>query len=125
MTLNDNERPEMPRANPSYASEKGTPWSAQGPNIDGKPILFFCKTSLDEFPSAPLISPPPAQPAIIKQWVPIPLRPVFWVPLVLLMAGGGIAFEVALHFSQKNHGMSPLSNTPAYVAQASHTQAGE
>ncbi|KAI0089530.1 hypothetical protein BDY19DRAFT_108972 [Irpex rosettiformis] len=72
---------------PSYAGEKDTPWTTRTPNVD-----------------APLISPPPENTAVVKQWVPIPLRPVFWVPLVLLMAGGGIAFEIALHFSIKNHG---------------------
>ncbi|KIP09925.1 hypothetical protein PHLGIDRAFT_59770, partial [Phlebiopsis gigantea 11061_1 CR5-6] len=39
-----------------------------------------------------------------KPWVPLPLRPWFWIPLVILMAGGGIAFEVALFFSKKNQG---------------------
>ncbi|KAI0797247.1 hypothetical protein BC629DRAFT_1592295 [Irpex lacteus] len=93
ISLNDAERPEMPSALPSYVSEKeGGPWSARTPN-------------------APLISPEPEKDSavVVKQWVPIPLRPVFWVPLVLLMAGGGIAFEVALHFSKKNHDIPPVA----------------
>ncbi|PSR76168.1 hypothetical protein PHLCEN_2v8591 [Hermanssonia centrifuga] len=45
-------------------------------------------------------------PITMKPWVPVPLRPWFWIPLVCLMAGGGIAFEVALHFSKKEQGWS-------------------
>lgn len=47
---------------------------------------------------------PPARTVTVQPWIPLPLRTWFWVPLVLLMAGGGIAFEVALYFSQKNQG---------------------
>ena len=42
--------------------------------------------------------------ASVNPWIPIPLRTWFWVPLVLIMAGGGIGFEVALHFSKHNRG---------------------
>ena len=40
----------------------------------------------------------------VKPWTPLPLRPYFWIPLVCIMAGGGIALEVVLHISQKNNG---------------------
>ncbi|KAF4581657.1 hypothetical protein EYR40_002668 [Pleurotus pulmonarius] len=37
-------------------------------------------------------------------WVPLPLRTWFWLSLVVFLAGGAIALEVALHFSNKNQG---------------------
>ncbi|KAF4581395.1 hypothetical protein EYR40_002984 [Pleurotus pulmonarius] len=37
-------------------------------------------------------------------WVPLPLRTWFWLSLVIFLAGGAIALEVALHFSNKNQG---------------------
>ena len=48
---------------------------------------------------------------IVKPWVPLPLRPWFWIPLVVIMACGGIAFEVALHFSQKKQGVVTIIHT--------------
>lgn len=113
ISLNDAERPEMPSALPSYVSEKeGGPWTARTPN--GESTCSTADVSLAWAEQlrrlAPLISPEPEKDSavVVKQWVPIPLRPIFWVPLVLLMAGGGIAFEVALHFSKKNHGESTV-----------------
>jgi hypothetical protein len=57
------------------------------------------------YDSAPLIHSDSKGKQPVDQWVPIPLRPAFWVPLVSLMAAGGIAFEVALLYSNRNHGM--------------------
>ena len=54
-----------------------------------------------------------AHPAEFTPWVPVPLRTWFWVPLVGLMAGGGIAFEVALHFSQRDGGWATKGNESA------------
>ncbi|KAI0689567.1 hypothetical protein BC835DRAFT_1418450 [Cytidiella melzeri] len=71
---------------PSYMSEKDAPWTTRSPTFD-----------------VPLMAAKSKKPATVIQWIPIPLRPAFWIPLVILMAAGGIAFEVALSFSNKNH----------------------
>ncbi|TFK41506.1 hypothetical protein BDQ12DRAFT_570247, partial [Crucibulum laeve] len=39
-----------------------------------------------------------------KKWVPIPLRPAFWIPFVAIMTLGAVGLEIALHFSNKNQG---------------------
>jgi hypothetical protein len=39
-----------------------------------------------------------------RGWTPVPLRPVFWIPLVLFMMLLGVALEIVLHFSDKNLG---------------------
>ncbi|KAF9444645.1 hypothetical protein P691DRAFT_836023 [Macrolepiota fuliginosa MF-IS2] len=38
------------------------------------------------------------------KWLPLPLRPWFWIPLVVVLALGAIGLEVALHFSKTNQG---------------------
>lgn len=38
------------------------------------------------------------------KWLPLPLRPWFWVPFVVVLALGAIGLEVALHFSHRNQG---------------------
>ncbi|GJE86425.1 DUF3433 domain-containing protein [Phanerochaete sordida] len=48
--------------------------------------------------------PPETNGIVVRPWTPIPLRKWFWIPLVLTMALGGVAFEIALHFSEKNQG---------------------
>lgn len=37
-------------------------------------------------------------------WLPLPLRFWFWVPLVVILVLGAIGLEVALHFSKRNQG---------------------
>ncbi|KDR73211.1 hypothetical protein GALMADRAFT_72477, partial [Galerina marginata CBS 339.88] len=39
-----------------------------------------------------------------KTWIPMPLRPYFWIPLIIFLIGGAIGLEVALRFSNKNQG---------------------
>ncbi|KAF8067656.1 hypothetical protein FPV67DRAFT_1581278 [Lyophyllum atratum] len=53
--------------------------------------------------SQPQKSPPLDDPKD-EGWVPWPLRPWFWIPFILVLAGGAVGLEVALHFSNKNQG---------------------
>lgn len=55
--------------------------------------------------------PPNTNGIVTNPWTPIPLRLWFWIPLVTIMALGGIAFEVALYFSHKNQGMLPYGTS--------------
>jgi len=38
------------------------------------------------------------------RWLPVPLRPWFWIPFVIILVLAAIGLEVALHFSNKNQG---------------------
>lgn len=40
------------------------------------------------------------------RWTPLPLRPQFWIPFYLFMVLLAVGLEIALHFSNKQHGMS-------------------
>ncbi|KXN84108.1 hypothetical protein AN958_00433 [Leucoagaricus sp. SymC.cos] len=42
--------------------------------------------------------------SVDPKWLPLPLRPWFWIPFVVLLVLGAIGLEVALHFSKKNQG---------------------
>jgi hypothetical protein len=42
---------------------------------------------------------------VYKQWVPWPLRSWFYIPLILVMIGGGIVLEVMLHVTDKRNGV--------------------
>ncbi|KAI0342287.1 hypothetical protein BDW22DRAFT_179555 [Trametopsis cervina] len=95
-----------------YASYPvGADNNASRPEVNGLPS-FLSDTEKEAWSAGntrahePLITDDAGTPVLFDQWTPIPLRLWFWIPLVLLMAGGGIAFEVALHFSKKNHGWS-------------------
>ncbi len=66
-------------------------------------VTYFAESHLNAFCGSFLDGT--SKPITMKPWVPVPLRPWFWIPLVCLMAGGGIAFEVALHFSKKEQGL--------------------
>lgn len=39
-----------------------------------------------------------------KTWTPLPLRVHFWIPLIVILVGGGIGLEIALYFSNKHQG---------------------
>ncbi|KAF9041203.1 hypothetical protein BJ165DRAFT_1529953 [Panaeolus papilionaceus] len=39
-----------------------------------------------------------------KTWIPLPLRPYFWIPFVVLLIGLAIGLEVALVFSNRKQG---------------------
>ncbi|KAJ3560319.1 hypothetical protein NP233_g10916 [Leucocoprinus birnbaumii] len=42
--------------------------------------------------------------SVDPKWLPWPLRPWFWGPLVVVLVLGAIGLEIALHFSNKNQG---------------------
>lgn len=87
------------------ADEKARPW-AHDPHFTGAPRSAdaFRRSGADVRGFSSENDIPPT--AVVRPWVPLPLRMWFWIPLVSLMAAGGIAFEVALHFSEKNQGVS-------------------
>jgi hypothetical protein len=45
-----------------------------------------------------------------RGWTPVPLRPVFWIPLVSFMALLAMGLEIALHFSNKSSGTLLLTD---------------
>ncbi|KDR72481.1 hypothetical protein GALMADRAFT_73674 [Galerina marginata CBS 339.88] len=51
-----------------------------------------------------------------KTWVPMPLRPYFWIPLIIFLIGGAIGLEVALHFSNKNQGWPSKQTDNGFIA---------
>ncbi|KAF8656532.1 hypothetical protein AX16_002496 [Volvariella volvacea WC 439] len=52
-------------------------------------------------------------------WVPYPLRTWFWATLVIVLAGGAIGLEVALHYSKRNLGW-PVSEDADREASLMH-----
>ncbi|KAF8198632.1 hypothetical protein BJ912DRAFT_31550 [Pholiota molesta] len=52
-----------------------------------------------------------------KNRIPLPLRPYFWVPLIIFLVAAAIALEVALHFSNKRQGWpAALASSNSSVA---------
>lgn len=47
--------------------------------------------------------------ANVHRWTPVPLRARFWIPLYTFMVLLAIGLEIALHFSNKQHGMAPYT----------------
>ena len=41
-----------------------------------------------------------------KTWTPLPLRPYFWIPLIVILVGAAIGLEIALYLSNKHRGVS-------------------
>ncbi|KIM42246.1 hypothetical protein M413DRAFT_70686 [Hebeloma cylindrosporum] len=39
-----------------------------------------------------------------KTWTPLPLRPYFWIPLIIVLVGAAIGLEIALYLSNKHQG---------------------
>jgi hypothetical protein len=56
----------------------------------------------------PRLALPPAAPPRVHQkkddWMPLPLRNFFWIPLIIILVVGAIGLEVALRISKKNQG---------------------
>ncbi|KDR73215.1 hypothetical protein GALMADRAFT_142353 [Galerina marginata CBS 339.88] len=46
----------------------------------------------------------------------MPLRPYFWIPLIIFLVGGAIGLEVALHFSNKNQGWPSKQTDGGFTA---------
>ena len=52
-----------------------------------------------------IVGPPPrALNRRSKTWTALPLRPYFWIPLVVILVGAAAGLEIALYFSNKHQG---------------------
>ncbi|KAG7092022.1 hypothetical protein E1B28_008404 [Marasmius oreades] len=51
-------------------------------------------------------------------WTPLPLRPIFYIPYIVLLVLLAVGLEIAFHFSQKNTGFKVHGNPNALGKQA-------
>ncbi|KAF9476818.1 hypothetical protein BDN70DRAFT_862706 [Pholiota conissans] len=70
--------------------------------------------------AAPPLGNPPVSPTTLardaKNRIPLPLRPYFWVPLIVFLVAGAIALEVALHVSNERQGWASGTALQSSVA---------
>ncbi|KAF8962330.1 hypothetical protein BDZ97DRAFT_1122718 [Flammula alnicola] len=103
-------------SNASLAANEKSDSNAQGVASENNHVQFATYREDRLGATRSLDGPPSPISRDSKTWIPLPLQPYFWIPLIAFLVAAAISLEVALHFSNKRQGWASAETDKTSLA---------